>query len=74
MGGTAGAHVEDIATTEESTAPSGSGGASIGAQFLKTNEQSFRPSCIIEEILGVHPMNIDDFLDGTNPGDVSIDD
>ena len=35
-GVTAGAHVEDTTTTEESTAPSG--GASIGAHVLEANE------------------------------------
>ena len=57
--GTAGAHVEDTTTTEESTAPSG--GASIGAHVSETNEQSSRPLCTVEEILGAHPMNDHDF-------------
>ena len=41
--------------------------------FLETNEQSSPLSRTVEEILGAHPMNDDDFWGGTNPGDVSID-
>ena len=70
MGGTAGAYVEDTTTTEESTAPSG--GASIGAHVSETNQESSRPSRMVEEILGAHPVN-DDFWDNANPTDVSID-
>ena len=70
-GGTAGAHVEDTTTTEESTAPSG--GASIGAHVLETNQESSRPSRTVDEILGAHPMGGDEFWGNTNPGDVSID-
>ena len=69
-GGTAGAHVEDTTTTEESTAPSG--GASIGAHVLETNQESSRPSRTVDEILGAHPID-DDFWGNTNPTDVSID-
>ena len=58
-GGTVGAQVKDATTTEESTAPSG--GASIGAHVLETNEQLSRPSRTVEEILGAYPMNDDDF-------------
>ena len=68
---TAGAHVGDTTTTEESTAPDG--GASIGAHILETNVQSSRSSRTVEEILGAHPMNDDNFWGGTNLGDVSID-
>ena len=70
-GDTVGTHVRDGAPTEESTAPSG--GASIGAQVLETNVQSSRPSRTVEEILGAHPMNDDDFLGNTNSSDVSVD-
>ena len=50
-----------------------SGGASIGAHVLETNKQLSCPSRTVEKILEVHPMSDDDFLGGTNPGDVSID-
>ena len=70
-GDTAGAHIRDTTTNEKSTAPSG--GASIGAHVSKTSVQLSCPSCTMEEILGAYPMNDDDFLGGTNHGDVSID-
>ena len=70
-GGTAGAHVGNTTPPKESTAHSG--GASIGAQVLETNEISSRPSRTAENILGAHLMGDDDFGDGTNPSDVSID-
>ena len=54
-GATAGAHVEDTTTPEESTAPSG--GASIGAHVSETNHQLSRPSRTVEEIVGAHPIN-----------------
>ena len=56
---TVGAHVGDTTTTKESTAPSR--GASIGAHVSETNVQSSPPSRTIEEILGAHAMNDDDF-------------
>ena len=71
MGDTTGAHVGDTTTIEESTAPSG--GACINAHNLETNVQLPRPSRTVEEILGGHPMNDDDFLGSTNPGYMSID-
>ena len=70
MGGTTGAHVEDTTTTEESTAPNKR--ASIGAHFLKKNQESSRPSRIVDEILGTHSMDGDEFLGNTNLGDMSI--
>ena len=48
-GDTAGAHVGDTTTTEESTIPIG--GASIGAHVLETNEQPSRPSRTVEKSL-----------------------
>ena len=69
-GGTAGAHIEDATTTEDSTAPSG--GASLGAHVLEINQASSRPSRTVDEILGSNPVN-DDFWGNTNPTDVSID-
>ena len=70
-GSTASAHVEDTTTTEESTTPSG--GASIGAHVLETNQKSSRPSRTVDEILGAHPMDGDEFWGNNNLGDVSID-
>ena len=69
-GGTAGAHVEDTTINKNSTASSG--GASLGAHVLETNQAPFRPSRMVDEILGAYPMN-DDFWGNTNPTDVSID-
>ena len=59
MGGTAGVHIEDTTTPEESTTPSR--GASIGNHILETNEQLSRPSRSVEKILGPNPMSDDDF-------------
>ena len=70
-GGTAGVHVEDTTTTEESIAPSR--GASIGTHVLETNQQSFRLLRTVDDILGAHPMDGNEFWGNTNPGDVSID-
>ena len=42
-GGTAGAHVEDTTTNEDTTAPSG--GASLGAHVSETNQALSRQSC-----------------------------
>ena len=53
-GGTAGAHVEDTTTNENTTAPSG--GDSLGAQVSETNQASSRPSRTVDEILGAHPV------------------
>ena len=69
-GGTAGAHVEDTTTNEDSTAPCG--GASLSARILEKNQTSSRPSHTVDKILRAHPVN-DDFWDNTNPTDVSID-
>ena len=46
---------------------------SISAHVSETNVQSSRSLCTVEEILGVHPMNDDDFWGNTNPIDVSFD-
>ena len=58
-GGTAGAHVEDTTTTEESTVPNKA--PSIGTHVSKINVQSSNSLRTVEEILGAHPMNDDDF-------------
>ena len=70
-GGTVGTHVEDTTASEEFTAASG--GTSISAHVLETNVQLSHPSLTVEESLGAHPMNDDDFWGGPNPGDMSID-
>ena len=70
-GNTAGAHNEDTTTTEESTLPNRT--PSIGAHVLETNVQSSNSSRTVEEILGAHPIDDDDFWGNTNPTDVSID-
>ena len=69
-GSTAGAQVEDTTTNEDSIAPSG--GASLGAHILETNQALSRPSRTANKILGAHPVD-DDFWDNTNPTDMSID-
>ena len=69
-GGTAGAHFEDTTTNEDCTAPSG--GASLEAHVLETNQTSSRSSRTVDEILNAQPVN-HDFLDNTNLTDVSID-
>jgi len=70
-GATTGAHVGNTTPPDESTAPSR--GASMDAHISEANEISSHPSRTVEEILGVHTMNDDNFWDGTNPSDVSID-
>ena len=47
-GGTAGTHVEDTTTNEDTTAPSGK--ASLGAHVPETNQASSRQSHIVEKI------------------------
>ena len=69
-GGTAGAHVENTTTNEDTTAPSK--GASLGANVSKTNQALSHQSHTVDKIQGAHPVN-DDFWDNTNPTDVSID-
>ena len=68
---TAGVHVEDTTTTEEFTVPNRA--PSIGAHVSETNAQSSNSPRTVEEILGAHPMDDDDFWGNTNPTDVSID-
>ena len=71
MGATAGAYIGDTTPTEESTTPSR--GASTGAHVSETNKQLSCSSRTVEEILGVYPMNDDDFWGETNPGNMSTD-
>ena len=70
-GGTVGVYVEDTTTTEESTVLNRT--PSIGANVSETNVQSSNSSCALEEILGAHPIDNDDFWGNTNPTGVSID-
>ena len=70
LSGTAGAHVENITTNKDTTAPSG--GASLGAHVSETSQATSRLSRTIKEILGAHPID-DTFWDNTNPADVSVD-
>ena len=53
-GGTAGAHVEDTTTNEDTTAPSR--GASLGAHVSEISQATSPPSCTVEEVLGAHPI------------------
>ena len=69
MGGTAGTHVEDTTTNENTTAPSG--GASLGAHVSETSQATSRPSRTVEKIVGAHPID-DTFWDNTNPADLSV--
>ena len=71
MAGTTGAHLGDTISHGESTTPNR--GASIGVHVLEANGQLFRPTRSVEEILGSHPMGVDNFWGGTNPSDVFID-
>ena len=68
--GTAGAHVEDNTTNEETTAPSGE--ANLGAHVSETNQATSHTPRTVEEILGAHDID-DTFWENTNPTDVSID-
>ena len=70
IGGTAGAHVEDTTTNENTIAPSR--GASLGTHVSETSQETSRPSRTVKEILGAHPID-DNFWDNTNPADVSVD-
>ena len=70
-GNTAGAHDEDTTTTEESAPPNGT--PSIGVHVSETNVHLSNSSRTVEEILGAHPVDDDDFWGNTNPIDVSID-
>ena len=46
-GGSAGAHIEDTTTNENTTAPSG--GASLGAHVSETSQATSRPSRTVEK-------------------------
>ena len=68
---TAGAHVEDTTTNEESTVPNKI--PNIGTHVSETNVQSSNSLHTVEEILNIHPIDNDDFWGNTNPTDVLID-
>ena len=68
--GTAGSHVEDTTINEDTTAPSG--GTSLSVHVSESNQASSRQSHTVDKILEAYSVN-DDFLDNTNPTDVSID-
>ena len=53
--GTARAHVEDNTTNEETTAPSGE--ANRGAHFLEANQATSHTALMVEELLGMHPID-----------------
>ena len=55
MSGTAGAHVEDSITNENTTAPSGE--ASLGAHVSETNLATSPPPRTVKQILGAHPID-----------------
>ena len=65
-----GAHIVDVTTPEDSTAPSG--GASIGAHVSKVTKQLSRPTRSVEDILGAYFIN-DAIWGGSHPYDVSVD-
>ena len=68
--GTAGVHIGEVTTPEDSIAPSN--GSSIGAYVLEVVKHKFWPAQSIEKLLGAH--HIDDAIWGhTDPSDVSID-
>ena len=67
---TSGAHVGEVTTLEDSTAPTD--GSSIGSHISEVAKHKSRPAWSIEDLLGAHP--IDDAVWGrTDPSDVSID-
>ena len=71
IGSTASVYVDNTTTTEEFSAPSGA--PSIAVHVSETNVQLSSSPHTMEEILGAHPMNDDDFWDNTNPTGVLID-
>ena len=68
--GTAGSHMVDVTTPQDSTAPSN--GSSIGAHVSETKKPIFCQARSVEELLAAHSVN-DAILSHTNPSDVSID-
>ena len=70
-GNTTGAHVEDTMTTKSPLPLNRT--PNIGAHVSETNVQLSNSSRTVEEILGAHPIDDDDFWGNINPPDVSID-
>ena len=68
-GGTASAHVEDTTINENTTAPKGE--TSLSAHVSETSQVMSRPSRMVKEILGVHPID-DNLWDNTNSADVFV--
>ena len=68
--GTTGAHVGEVTSPQDSTAPSE--GASIGAHVSEIAQPVFYPARSVEELLAAHPVD-DAIWSYTNPSDVSID-
>ena len=65
--GTAGAHVEDNTTNEETTAPNEE--TNLGAHFSETNQATSHTPRTVEEILGAHDID-DPFCWWVEFGDV----
>ena len=68
--GTVGAHIREVTTPEDFTAPSG--GSSISAHILKVFKQTSWPAWSVESLLGAHFIN-DDIWGGNDLCNVSID-
>ena len=68
--GTAGAHVGEVTTPQDLTAPSK--GASIGAPVSEISQLAFCPGRSVEELLAAYPVN-DTIWSRSNPSGVSID-
>ena len=67
--GTVGAHVGEVMTPQDATAPSK--GSSIGAHVSKIAKLASRPARSVEELLAAHPVD-DAIWSHTNPSGVSI--
>ena len=68
--GTAGGHVGEVTTPQDSTALSKA--ASIGAHVSEIAQPAFCPARSAEELLAVHPVD-DTIWSHSNPSEVSID-
>ena len=68
--GTAGVHLGEVTTSQDSTIPSE--GSSIGTYISEIAEPAFHPAQSAEELLAAHPVD-DAIWSHTNPSDVSID-
>ena len=68
--GTVCAHVEEVTTPQDPTAPSNV--SSTGAYVSEVAKPEFRPARFVEELLAAHPID-DAILSRTDASDVSID-